>query len=66
MLDWRQLLAHEGFAEIDMLQTVQRGGGANYETTRCPITIDGQRPASRLGSPRIGEHSQQISEEFAI
>jgi CoA:oxalate CoA-transferase len=64
VLDWRRLLAHQGFAALGMLQTVTRTNGVGYETTRCPIRIDGQRLYSRKGSPAIGEHTAAIQEEF--
>jgi CoA:oxalate CoA-transferase len=54
----------ESFAAVDMLQTVARGSGASYQTTRCPITVDGQRGTSPVGSPAIGQHNQQITKEF--
>ena len=64
VLDWHRLLSHEGFAAVDMLQTVTRESGASYATTRCPITIDGHRPSSPIGSPSIGQHNETIAKEF--
>ncbi len=66
VMDWKRLLQHDGFKSLDMLQTVQRGNGVAYDTTRCPITIDGVRPKSDLGSPSIGEHGSPIDKEFAL
>jgi CoA:oxalate CoA-transferase len=66
VLDWPRLLAHEGYQVLGMEQTVRRGDGFVYRTTSCPIRLDGERPHSNLGSPRIGEHTEKIAKEFAL
>ena len=58
--DWHRLRQHDGYKALDMEQTVRRGDGFEYRTTACPIRFDGQRPRSDLGSPRLGEHTQDI------
>jgi crotonobetainyl-CoA:carnitine CoA-transferase CaiB-like acyl-CoA transferase len=47
-----------------MEQTVRRGDGFEYRTTACPIRIDGERLTSDLGSPQLGEHTQQIQTQL--
>jgi crotonobetainyl-CoA:carnitine CoA-transferase CaiB-like acyl-CoA transferase len=64
VLDWKRLLQNDGFKALDMLQTVQRGNGTAYRTTRCPIRIDGQRLYSKKGSPDLGEDTDRISVEL--
>jgi CoA:oxalate CoA-transferase len=64
VLDWKRLLDHDGFKVLGMLQTVRRGTGTTYQTTRCPIRIDGQRLYSEQGSPDLGEHTQLITREL--
>ncbi len=64
VLDWPRLMKHEGFGLIDMIQTVTRASGVSYETTKCPIVIDGQRPSNKMGSPKVGEHNQNIEQQF--
>jgi crotonobetainyl-CoA:carnitine CoA-transferase CaiB-like acyl-CoA transferase len=64
VLDWKRLLAHDGFKVLEMLQTVRRGSGTTYQTTRCPIRIDGQRLYSERGSPDVGEHTERITQEL--
>jgi len=64
VLTWEQLLEHEAFKELQMIQHVQRENGAELVTTRCPIRIDGQIYQSAKGSPKIGEHNDKIKREF--
>ena len=60
----RAMLEHEGFRVLRMTQQVTRSSGATYETTRCPIHVDGQVLASGTGSPMVGEHNAEIIGEF--
>ncbi|ADE53246.1 CaiB/BaiF CoA transferase family protein [Coraliomargarita akajimensis] len=64
ILDWNDMLNHEGFKVLDMLQTVERKSGVSYGTTRVPIKFGGVREASTVGSPAIGEHNEQIEKDF--
>ncbi|UUZ67948.1 CoA transferase [Polaromonas sp. P2-4] len=47
-----QLLEHDGFKALQMLQEVKTGSGATLTTTRCPIRIDGKRLTASLARPR--------------
>lgn len=64
VLDWDRLTAHDGFKVLNMLQRVYMGDGFGYDTTRCPIRIDGDLLTSTKGSPKLGEHTAQILEEL--
>ncbi|MGD0011446.1 MAG: CaiB/BaiF CoA-transferase family protein [Terriglobia bacterium] len=64
VLDWKRLLEHEGFKVLGVLQTVRRSSGTVYQTTRCPIRIDGQRLYSEKGSPDLGEDTDLITAEL--
>lgn len=64
VLTWEQLLQHEGFKVLDMVQEVTRKNGTKMLTTRCPIRIDGQLFKSETGSPYVGGHNARIMEEF--
>lgn len=64
VLTWERLMAHEGFRSLQMTQTVRRANGAAMETTRCPIKVDGIPLTSEIGSPKIGEHTEQVSEQL--
>lgn len=62
VLDWHRLRAHEGYNVLGMEQTVRKGNGFEYRTTRCPIRINGEKLYSDKGSPDIGEHNDAIRE----
>ncbi len=64
VLDWEELLSSEGFAVLDMLQTVTREDDVSIGTTRCPVRIDGVRPTGRRAAPLVGEHTAAIRAEF--
>jgi crotonobetainyl-CoA:carnitine CoA-transferase CaiB-like acyl-CoA transferase len=63
VLDWNALLASPAFRRLDLLQAVKRGG-EDLTTTRAPLRLDGERPASARGAPRVGEHDEEIRREF--
>ncbi|MFD2967523.1 CaiB/BaiF CoA transferase family protein [Sphingobacterium bambusae] len=64
VLNWDRLTQHEGFKVLEMLQRVVMGDGFTYDTTRCPIRIDGERLTARKGSPALGEHTEKIKQEL--
>ena len=64
VLHWHELLEHEAFRCLDMLQTVRRDKGGEIRTTRCPIRFDRIRPESPLAAPRIGEHNDWVNRTF--
>ena len=66
VLNWRQLFEHPAFTQLDWVMEIQREDGPAMQTTRCPITIDGERYQSRLGAPRIGQHTEKIAREFNL
>ena len=61
---WSRLLDHEGFKVLKMTQEVRLPSGAAFMTTRCPIRIDGTILTSATGSPRVGDHTAAITQEF--
>lgn len=66
ILNWRQLFTHSAFAELDWIMEIEREDGPIMKTTRCPITIDGVHFKSRLGAPRVGQHTGKIAQEFNL
>lgn len=64
VLNWDELLAHDGFKSLDMVQEVKMTDGYRYQTTRCPIKIDGELLTSATGSPKLGQDNQNIIKEF--
>ena len=71
VLTLEQLVAHEGFAAIEMVQKVERSGSLTrsgepleLKTTRSPIRVDGHVLVSDTASPKLGQHDARLSEEF--
>jgi crotonobetainyl-CoA:carnitine CoA-transferase CaiB-like acyl-CoA transferase len=66
VLSWPEMMEHEGFRVLDMLQTVTREDDVAIVTTRSPLRIDGQRPRVATAAPRVGEHGARIREDFGL
>lgn len=64
VLNYKNLFEEDGFKVLDFVQKVTMGDGYSYETTRCPIRIDGDVFLSHKGSPKLGEHNDQILKEL--
>ncbi len=69
VLSLPELVAHEGFAELDMVQKTQRSSGdgasiVEITTTRSPMRIDGRTVTSTRGAPHVGEHTEEIRQEL--
>jgi len=64
VLTWGDLRKHEGFKSLEMLQDVIMKDGFQYQTTRCPIRIDGERLCSTIGSPALGQDNETIVREL--
>lgn len=62
VLNWDQLMAHDGFNVLNMIQEVEMADGYRYQTTRCPVRIDGELLISSKGSPKLGQDNDQIKE----
>jgi crotonobetainyl-CoA:carnitine CoA-transferase CaiB-like acyl-CoA transferase len=66
-----ELVAHEGFASLNMTQEVRRpslagAGQARLATTRSPIRIDRTVLVDAKGAPRLGEDTAAINAEFRL
>jgi len=59
LLSLDELLAHDGFNAIDMVQIIERGT-TQIKTTRSPIRIDGHKLNSNKAAPRLGEDTTKI------
>ncbi|EIJ40715.1 putative acyl-CoA transferase/carnitine dehydratase [Galbibacter orientalis DSM 19592] len=64
VMNWKELFDEEAFKILNMIQKVNRTNGYKYETTRCPIQINGTWLTSTTGSPILGEHNKKIENEF--
>ncbi|WP_370979054.1 CaiB/BaiF CoA transferase family protein [Agaribacterium sp. ZY112] len=63
VLNWKQLLEHDGFKVLNMVQEV-KGQNSQYLTTRCPIKFDDQALLSERAAPSLGEHNESLRAEF--
>ena len=66
VLNWQQLMDHEGFKVLEMVQEVEMSDGYTYRSTRCPIRIDGEIFTSSKASPKLGEDNEHIVKEFRL
>jgi len=66
VLEWDQMLEHEGFKVMDMLQRIRRSDGLNIETLRCPIRFNDEVFKSDIAAPKIGQHTTNITKEFNL
>lgn len=64
VFNWTTLMEHEGFKVLNMIQEVTMLDGYTYQTTRCPIRIDGELLTSAKGSPKLGQDNERIIQEF--
>lgn len=64
-----ELVDHEGFRAIDMVQTLRRdeidGTPTQVTTTRLPIRIDGERLWGATAAPTLGADTETVREELA-
>ncbi|QOR70551.1 CoA transferase [Ruania alkalisoli] len=63
-----ELVEHEGFRQIDMVQTLDRaeadGSRTEVTTTRMPLRFDGVRPRSAAAAPSLGADSERLRAEL--
>src|SRR5699024_11002055 len=71
VLTLEELVAHDGFSAIDMVQRIDRDGAftrdgeaMSLKTTRSPIRVDGRPLMSTVPSPKLGQHDRELREEF--
>ncbi len=66
ILNWQQLFGSQQGVSLKMLQTVKRGTGFNYTTTRCPVRFDDHLMIYDLGAPLLGEHTQYVIKKYNL
>lgn len=60
VLDWPQLLRHEGFAALGLTQEIENPEHGVMRTTRCPLRVDGEVLTSPRGAPALGADNEEI------
>jgi crotonobetainyl-CoA:carnitine CoA-transferase CaiB-like acyl-CoA transferase len=66
VLSWTDLVQHDAFKTIDMVQRLSHSSGAELLTTRCPIRIDGETMTSSDPGPELGQHGASLAKEFSL
>ena len=64
VFSWQQLMKHEGFLSLNMIQSVTMSDEYTFRTTRCPIMIDENMLISNKGTPKLGEDNKRIFNEM--
>jgi CoA:oxalate CoA-transferase len=62
LLDWKAMTAHPAYKTLMMEQKIRTAKGHEFLTTRCPITINGERLYSSMPAPILGEHTTKIKD----
>ena len=66
VLDWTQLVASQGFKDLDFTQTLKLRSDEAIETTRLPLRFDGALLRSERPAPSVGEHNGLIDSDFGL
>ena len=65
-MDYDDLVQQEGYKSLNMEITVKTTSGLSVTTTRCPLRVDGELLLSYKGAPSLGEHNEEIDQQFGI
>ncbi|UAY56175.1 CaiB/BaiF CoA transferase family protein [Arachidicoccus terrestris] len=60
VLNWRDLLADTALNNNKITQSVTMQDGYTFQTTRCPINLNGEALLSDKGTPALGQDNQII------
>ena len=66
VMDYDDLVQQEGYKSLNMEITVKTTSGLSVTTTRCPLRVDGELLLSYKGAPSLGEHNEEIDQQFGI
>jgi CoA:oxalate CoA-transferase len=66
VLDYKELVKEEAYQALNMEIVVKTSNGLSVTTTRCPIKVDGKTFSSERGAPLLGEHNNEIDEQFGL
>jgi CoA:oxalate CoA-transferase len=65
VLDWPQLVRHEGFQALELTQEIENPQHGRMRTTRCPLRVDGEALTSPRGAPALGADNEEILRRLA-
>lgn len=66
VFDYKTLLNHEGYKVLQMDQKMTLPSGEKVHTLRCPIRVNDERIFSNKPAPRVGQHTENIINEFNL
>lgn len=66
VMDYDQLVQEEAYRVLEMEIRVKTGNGLSVTTSRCPIRVDGRKIVSDKGAPALGEHTEDIEQQFGL
>jgi crotonobetainyl-CoA:carnitine CoA-transferase CaiB-like acyl-CoA transferase len=66
VMDYDKLMQEPGYQVLNMEMKVKTSNGLSITTTRCPIRVDGNLFSSNIGAPLLGEHNDEIDEQFNL
>ncbi len=66
VLGYKELMNEEAYQALNMEIVVKTSNGLSITTTRCPIRVDGKTFSSDKGAPMLGEHNEEIDEQFGL
>ncbi len=66
VMDYDGLMHEDGYKVLNMEITVSTSSGLQVTTTRCPIKVDGNVLISAMGAPQLGEHNNQVDQQFQV
>jgi CoA:oxalate CoA-transferase len=66
VMDYDRLVQETGYKMLNMELRVKTTNGLSVTTTRCPIRMDGRLFTSETGAPVLGEHNEEIEEQFGL
>jgi crotonobetainyl-CoA:carnitine CoA-transferase CaiB-like acyl-CoA transferase len=61
-----QILQHESYRVLGMQQEVKLPDGGSLTTTRCPISINGNKLYSDIAAPKAGAQTENINHQFNL
>lgn len=66
VFDYKTLLNHEAYHVLKMDQRLPLLSGEEVHTTRCPIRLNDERIFASKSAPRVGQHTEDIINEFNL
>lgn len=66
VMNWETLRETDGYKVLNMEQKIICPEGSEISTLRCPIRINGEVYKNTKGAPSVGQHTDELNEEFAL